>query len=493
MSSTIRLEPLGALLRAEAGTPLRDLLFPYGVEFPCGGKGRCERCRVGVLEGSLGGGDDAMAGHESAGPRYRLACRAWVAGDAVLEIGSWTSDILSDYRHVEFRPRRGSAVVIDAGTTTLAAQLLNLETGAVLGSRTALNPQAVYGADIMSRVQHALEPAGAAALRTAIATICGDMAGDLAAGRELESVTLAGNTVMMHLFAGRDVTPLSRAPFEPEHAGLQEFAAGELGWKLAGDPPVRFLPCPGGFVGSDLLCGIVATGMDSREELTVLADLGTNGEVAAGNRERILCASTAAGPAFEGGGISCGMRAATGAIAAVSLDDGGGMRCSVIGGGAARGVCGSGLVDAVAAGLDAGLISASGRMTGPLRLSGGVSLTQGDIRQVQLAKGAVAAGLRVLLSRLGAQPGEVTRFYLAGAFGNYINRSSARRTGMVEYPEELVETAGNTALLGLKMAVFAGAAADFGPLLARIGHVPLGADAEFQDRFVDSLLFPEKH
>lgn len=490
MMSTVRLEPLGTSVRAPAGTPLRDLLFPYGVEFPCGGKGRCRHCRVRIVEGALTGeGGAAILGPEAFEQGYRLACHATLAGDVTLEIGAWESSILADDRRLEIRPRAGRAIVIDVGTTTLVAQLVSLETGRVLGVRTALNPQAAHGADVMTRVEHALRAKGLAQLRDAIRGTLGAMAEDLAAGGEVESVCLAGNTVMMHLFAGLDVTPLSRAPFDPTELGLQEFVATSAGWNLAGDPPVRFLPAMGGFVGSDVLAGIAATGMAERTELSLLADLGTNGEVVAGNRDRILCASTAAGPAFEGGGISCGMRAATGAISEVEVD-GGRLRCHVLGGGKPRGICGSGLVDAVAAGLDLGLIAPNGRMAAPLHLAGALSLTQADVRQVQLAKGAIAAGIRVLLHRLGAAPADVRRFYLAGAFGNYINRASARRIGMVEYPDELVEPAGNTALLGAKMAVFANDDYRFQSLLARAGHVPLGADAEFQEAFVDALAFP---
>jgi uncharacterized 2Fe-2S/4Fe-4S cluster protein (DUF4445 family) len=185
------------------------------------------------------------------------------------------------------------------------------------------------------------------------------------------------------------------------------------------------------------------------------------------------------------------MRAATGAISEVEVD-GGGLRCHVLGGGKPRGICGSGLVDAVAAGLDLGLIGANGRMPAPLHLMGTLWLTQADVRQVQLAKGAIAAGIRVLLHRLGATPADVRRFYLAGAFGNYINRASAQRIGMIEYPEELVEPAGNTALLGAKMAVFANDDYGFRSVLGRAEHVPLGADAEFQEAFVEALAFPAR-
>jgi uncharacterized 2Fe-2S/4Fe-4S cluster protein (DUF4445 family) len=461
---TIRLEPLGAKVEAETGVPLRDLLLPFGVEFPCGGKGRCRRCRVRVLQGSV---DES----EPDGSGWTLACHAGVSGDATLEIGQFDAPVLADDRPFPFHPRPGLGVAIDLGTTTLVAQLVDLATGAVLGVRSGLNPQAVFGADVMTRIEHALQPGGRSELQHVIRQALDRMVAELAAGRPLAAKTVCGNTAMLHLYDGLDPAPLSRAPFEPVHL----------------ESPNGFLPCIGGFVGSDVLAGILATGMHESGELTVLIDLGTNGEVVAGNRDGLLCASTAAGPAFEGGRISCGMRAATGAISEVTVE-GNTLRCHIIGGGPPRGVCGSGLVDAAAAALDLGRVAPSGRMPAPLDLEG-VTLTQADIRELQLAKAATAAGVRVLLKRLGATAAGVKRVWLAGAFGNYVNRASARRIGLLDWPEELIHPAGNTALLGAKMALFA-PDHTFRDLRSLIRHVPLGSDAEFQEEYVAAMRFP---
>ena len=185
-----------------------------------------------------------------------------------------------------------------------------------------------------------------------------------------------------------------------------------------------------------------------------MLDLGTNGEIVLGDRTRILCTSTAAGPAFEGARISMGMRAATGAISEVHVE-GGELHCHVIGGGAPRGICGSGLVDAAAAGLQLGWLAPSGRLAqgDSVTLAEPVSLTQKDIRELQLAKGAIAAGLRILLEQWGATESDLAQVYLAGAFGNYMNLSSAERIGLLHVPEERVVPAGNTALRGAKLAL----------------------------------------
>jgi uncharacterized 2Fe-2S/4Fe-4S cluster protein (DUF4445 family) len=298
---------------------------------------------------------------------------------------------------------------------------------------------------------------------------------------------------MHHLFCGLSVEPLSRFPFESPTPGLQVLRGADLGWPIPAGVPVRFLPCLGSFVGSDLLAGILATKLHESGSLVALVDLGTNGEIILGNRERVLCASTAAGPAFEGARISMGMRAATGAISAARVENGG-LRCHVIGGGEARGICGSGLVDAAACALDLGWVNPSGRLSGRsvLPLQAPVQLIQADLRELQLAKGAIAAGLKILLRQWGAGPGELTRIYLAGAFGNYLNVESARRIGLLEAPTEAIAPAGNTALLGAKLALF-GLAADggeHGEILRKVRHVSLNEDPLFHETFVECMTFP---
>ena len=465
MSITIRLEPLGMQVETELGTPLREVLLPFGVEFPCGGKGRCRRCRVRILGGTVESSIGDAGG-------WTLSCHAHAVENATLEIGQFEAPILADDRPFPIRPRAGRGIAIDLGTTTVVAQLIDLSTGAVLGVRSGLNPQSVWGADVMTRIQHSLDPRGRTQLNTAIHQMIDAMISDLSGGELVSAMAICGNTAMLYLYDGLDTTPLSRAPFEP----------------LQLESPNDFLPCLGGFVGSDILAGIIATGIHESSELSVLIDLGTNGEIVVGNRDQMLCASTAAGPAFEGGRIPCGMRASTGAISEVAIEDSG-VRYSVIGGGKARGICGSGLVDAVAAGLNLGLIAPSGRMPTPFELAPGVNLTQADIRELQLAKAAIAGGIRVLLKRIGAGAGDVRCLWLAGAFGNYVNRASAQRIGLIEFPEDIVHPAGNTALLGTKIALFAPDPA-FRDVRAKIRHVPLAADPDFQEQYVDAMPFP---
>jgi uncharacterized 2Fe-2S/4Fe-4S cluster protein (DUF4445 family) len=454
-----------------------------------------------VLEGNLPITEEQERGLglEAISEGWRLACLCRALGPLTLELAQWEAPVLADHTPFAFTPRDGFGVAVDLGTTTIAAQLLDLRRGQVLAVETALNTQARHGADVMTRVEFAGREGPGGVLTRMVRTQVADMIRKLIdavppSGTHLHQVVLVGNTVMHHLFCGIEVKPLSHDPFEPVKAGLQVFTAAELGWMLPSHPQVSFLPCLGGFVGSDILAGIAATRLHEQPELTALIDLGTNGEIVIGNRDRLLCASTAAGPAFEGARITMGMRAATGAISEVTRTDHG-LHCRVIGQTTPRGICGSGLVDAVATCLDLGWIQSNGRLSGERQavcLCEPVQLTQSDIRELQLAKGAIAAGIRLLLARLDATAGDLQRVYLAGAFGNYINRLSARRIGLLEFPPDRVEPAGNTALLGAKLALFEGdrEASSFIRIHQLVQHVRLGSDPRFEEIYLASLGFP---
>jgi uncharacterized 2Fe-2S/4Fe-4S cluster protein (DUF4445 family) len=495
----IELIPQGKVLTVDTGTTLLDVLFPHGVEFPCGGHGRCKGCKVRVRQGALPPSDADVArlslAELEAG--WRLACCARPETDVQLELAQWEVPILADETAFPFTPQPGLGVAVDLGTTTIVAQLLDLGTSHVLAVRSALNPQARHGADVMSRIEFACREPDT--LTQIIRDHIGELIAEMVCSVEeltdhLTQVVITGNTVMHHLFCGFDVAPLAHSPFVTTRLDLEILPANAFGWELPGNPLVRFLPNLGGFVGSDTLAGILATRLHQSLDLTALLDLGTNGEIVLGNRERILCASTAAGPAFEGARISCGMRAATGAIDAVSPENHG-FTCHVIGSDLARGICGSGLVDAVAAGLDLRLIHPTGRLAHPpaLDLTPNVQLTQSDIRELQLAKGAIAAGFQLLIRKFGVTPYAVSRVYLAGAFGNYVNRASARRIGLLPVPAERASPAGNTSLLGAKIALFDLQNGDgaYTELRQRIEHIPLSEDPDFMERFTAELGFPE--
>ena len=489
-TSKIKLHPLGKEFTVSRGTSLIDVLHEFGVEFPCGGKGSCGKCKVKLLQGQI----NIDPEHElrlkelGLGPEWRLACMSRADSDLVLEVGQYDAMIQADDSLFSFEPRSGFAVAVDLGTTSLVAQLLDLSTAKVLAVETALNPQRRWGTDLISRLESALAGNGPVLTRE-IRKEIGAMLTKLVGEKKisLERIVIVGNTVMQHLFAGCDIVPLSFYPFESTKLGKKLFTSSELGWTTDCER-ICFYPSIGSFVGSDILAGIYATGMWKGSENTILVDLGTNGEIVVGNRDRLLCASTAAGPAFEGAKISMGMLATTGAISSVETD-GEGISCRVIGNVPAAGICGSGLFDAVAVFREKGLLGNFGEIVSgnaSLALSDGVQLTAGDIQEFMLAKAAIDAGISILLRKLELGPQDISRIYIAGAFGTYINLDSMVRLNMMNFPEERFRKLGNSALIGAKMFLFSEEGLT-DTLLSLTSHVNLESEPDFQDIFVERL------
>jgi uncharacterized 2Fe-2S/4Fe-4S cluster protein (DUF4445 family) len=518
----IRLEPLSVEFDVPRGGSLVAGLAAHGVEFPCGGMGECGGCGVRILSGSLPvtEPDREIFAADRLAAGWRLACQAHAESPLVLECAQWHMEVLADsaaaLSQIPPKGRNNLGIAIDLGTTTIAAQLIDLATGDVFAVETMLNPQSAFGSDVMSRIRATLEGSD---LTTPIRAALGQLVARLASGRETQiaEVILVGNTVMHHLFCGLSVEPLSHVPFQSPYLAEQHFAPRDLAWDLPAECTIRFARCIGGFVGSDILAGIVATGIAHGGELTALVDLGTNGEIAIGNQSEIVCASTAAGPAFEAGAIRMGMRAVTGAVSYVALREGE-LHATIIGDTEPRGICGSGVVDAVSAGLRSGTILASGRIahgTKVFPVAPPVVLYQSDVRELQLAKAAIAAGFRLLLRHLATVvdgtdlkgtgfspyinhtekneealapegPQTLNAIHLAGAFGNYVQIESAIRVGLLEFPHSIIHAAGNTALRGAKMLLLAPE-----PPLPAIKHVSLAADPAFQDEFAACMTFPK--
>jgi uncharacterized 2Fe-2S/4Fe-4S cluster protein (DUF4445 family) len=493
---SIHLEPLGKKLRVQAGTPLIDVLHEYGIEFPCGGKGNCGKCRVRLLSGNI----DLSPEHRQSladldlQNDYRLSCMSLVQGDLGLAVEQFDTFILADESVFRFNPGNGFGIAIDLGTTTIVAQLLDLATAHIMGVRTALNPQSRYGADIISRICYAIEKDGLVQLQTLIHQLISDIILSLTDEYRVavSKIIVVGNAVMQHIFCGLDLKPLSVYPFESFARKLSSLPASTISNRLDKDLSITFLPSIGSFVGSDILAGIMAAGIHENNDYQALIDLGTNGEIAVGNHDGILVASTAAGPAFEGTNISMGMRSATGAVSSVWLEDGK-FAYHVIGNEQACGICGSGLIDAVAVFLSSGLLDAGGQIAGgqdKLYLGDSVSITQQDIREFQLAKAAIAAGLHILCKQLDITFQDISKVYIAGAFGNFISLPNAISLGLLEFPEEKIHKLGNSALIGAKMALFI-EDLSCNDVLEKTRHVSLESDPDFQDIFIGKMMFPD--
>ena len=418
--------------------------------------------------------------------------------------------IYSGRRIMELRKEVGRRclVAFDIGTTTIAGYLLDGEDGRTLAVESRMNPQAQYGADVIMRANYALEHGTdvlSQCIREAVNEMLGVLAGAAGISRDdIFQVCIVGNTCMHHLFLGISPASLVHAPYTPAVSERLVLNAGDYGLDVQRKAELIMLPDIAGYVGADT-CGCLLTlRQDLKDEISLMIDIGTNGEMVLGNKERLVTCSTAAGPAFEGAKIECGMRGAAGAVDHVKFEDGK-WSYTTVGDKPAVGLCGSGLIDLVAGLLDAGMLDENGVLSSgqekpgvfvlvPKEQAGtekGVYITQKDIGEVQLAKAAIAAGIQMLEKQLGIMEDQIDSVYIAGAFGNYMDPVSAGRIGL--FPETLVrkvKPVGNAAGEGAKIAlVNEREMLEMDELVRKIEFVELAASADFQDYFIDELGF----
>jgi uncharacterized 2Fe-2S/4Fe-4S cluster protein (DUF4445 family) len=420
------------------------------------------------------------------------------------------------------------AIAFDLGTTTVVATLLDLTTGTPVAVHSMLNKQQPFGGDVITRISSTMmDPEALGRLQELAQQTLAELASDVCQEGDVDpnhvyEVALAGNATMTALVLGIDPEPLGVAPFVMSTATPTGLRATDLGLALHPGARAHLFPALGAYVGGDIVAGMLATGMDRDKRLRLFIDVGTNCEIVLGDGDRIVSTAAPAGPAFEGGAIRCGMRAAEGAIEVVKLDDD--VTLQVIGDVEARGLCGSGLVDAVAELVKVGLLDASGRFVtdeaakeiapslaerlsqvGEERVfvlhrpedaadtADTVYLSQRDVRELQFAKAAIATGWSLLLEELDVSPGDVQQVLLAGSFGSYLSPASAVRIGLVpKLPVLRIVSAGNVAGEGAKMALLSlrertGART----LLEEVRYVELSDRSDFNDKFVDQLSFPQ--
>ncbi len=498
MTYKIILKPADITIEVQKDTPLIDVLHEYGVEFPCGSKGTCGGCKVRLVEGNIEVDDIHKKSLEKLklDPDWRLSCMSKVTSDITLEVFQYENIILTDNSSFEFQPRNGYGIAVDIGTTTIVAQMIELTTGKVMGVETNKNPQGKHGADIMSRIFYATKDEGngmfelQSEIRTEVYRMISKFIDKY--GVIIEKLVLVGNTVMHNLFCGIDVAPLSMYPFHSNDSSLKSFSASDLGWEGLNIEEIIFLPSLGSFVGSDILAGIIASKMHTAEKPLALIDLGTNGEIAIGNKEGITVASTAAGPAFEGANISMGMSASFGAISTVKVMPNNRLTAHVLGNVKPRGICGSGLVDAISCLLDTSQLDMTGGLANgseKVYIAQGVSLTQKDIREFQLAKAAISAGVRILLNKKGLDYKDLDKILIAGGFGNFIDLDNLTRLGILECNKSKIDRFGNSSLLGAKMALYLGNDYYQKNILNITTHFSLESDLKFQDIYTDKMFF----
>ena len=406
-----------------------------GLDLPCSGKGICGKCRVQVF----GAVSDPTPREEryltlmEVADNVRLACQTTIQGDCRIRRMGDSAPVVVAAPERDIRPRRTAfsryGVAVDVGTTTLAAHLYD-PAGTLLAQIGAPNPQTVFGADVISRVEAAM--GGNTAPTDAIRHGLRQLLTDLTAMAELtpadvDGIVITGNTVMLSLLIATDVAPFATAPFACERLFGETVPATEVGLTDCSDASVYLTPCASAFVGGD-----VATALDAADlrDTALLLDLGTNGEMILQTPTGLYACSTAAGPAFEGVGISCGMTAAQGAIHRVELVNGA-LHPTVVGGGEPKGLCGSGLIDAVACLLLRGDMTPEGIVDGAVSITDTVTLTPDDIRALQVSCSAIRSGIDTLLKAANLTAEDLQEVVVCGGFGNYLSVPNAVRIGLL--------------------------------------------------------------
>lgn len=487
----------------------------FQLSAPCGGNGLCGKCRV-LLDGNP-----------------VLACQTLVADDATVcfpeqhggvilgASAAGETDISPEFPEPSDHSVTGTfsstaspssdhrlALAVDLGTTTVAVELIDMDTGTVLGTAADWNAQAVYGADVITRCQYCMEhPDGVQQLQSAIQNQICRLVRQLGASQDqLQTSLIVGNTVMQHLHAGLSPVGISVAPFRPETL---------FDWGFQASDKVSYSPCVSGYVGGDITAGLLASGLTHMPGRSLFLDIGTNGEMALGGQAGLIGCAVASGPAFEGVGISCGMPGIDGAVSHVVWKDAD-PSLNVIGGGRPRGICGSGLIDLLAVLLERHLISGSGLLYGPEDAPAGyesflgedengngifyltsdhsVFLTAADVRNLQLAKAAVAAGVNVLLHAAGIAAEEVDHLMLSGGFGNFMDVHSAAAIGM--FPACLAERVvhlGNSALTGARSVLLhPELVEDLYRIQRSFQYLELSGNEDFNREYPEQMIFYEE-
>jgi uncharacterized 2Fe-2S/4Fe-4S cluster protein (DUF4445 family) len=442
--------------------------------------------------------------------------------------------VLADHILIDLEPgdttNRCFGAAFDIGTSTIVGSLLDLCNGSEIAITSGINPQVSYGDDVLSRIEYAssctdclneLHNQLIASINKMIESMCQQKG---ISREQVYEIAVAGNTTMEHLFCGINPSNLGIVPFIPAHSKAMMFSASELGISVNHHGLVYLFPIIGGFVGGDITAGILVTNLISKKSPYLLIDVGTNGEIVIVKGEKVWAASTAAGPAFEGARISCGMRATHGAIEKVVFDDD--VRCSTIGNATPVGLCGSGLIDLAAELLNNGLLSTHGQLLSADQLTAQVAdtikrrirkneddqleflvyeqsqgykdskitVTQKDIRELQLAVGAIRAGVEIMLRKTDTKVEDIENIFIAGGFGFFIRRNNAQRTGLIpnNVPNNKISFIGNSSMDGAQIALLSTHARQKAEEIAKnASHIQLSLDMDFQNEFANSMIFPE--
>lgn len=516
------------------------------IDAPCSGNGTCGKCRLRLISGAVEQEWSRHITQEELDDGWRLACQSKVIGNAVFFVpataGAYEADIrTADLSTPEEVARydealdsifdtglergceeAGVGIAVDIGTTTVTAAMLDLSSGHILAKASAGNGQIRYGADVINRIIQSSRPGGREKLQRAVReetlvplmkSLC---AGSGKTAEDISRIVIAGNTTMEHLLVGADAETIRMEPYEPEFLELHGKTAGELGLPARADTPVIFAPNVGSYVGGDITAGVLTTLLWDKDELTLFIDLGTNGELVLGNRDYMLCCACSAGPAFEGGDISCGMRATTGAIEGVKIDaETMEPELSVIGEAGEKpiGLCGSGIIDLIAELFRCGIISPKGRfiregsrirrdqygggyyVLATAEESGDgreVSISEPDIDNFVKAKGAIFSATRAMLNGAGLELEDMSQVLIAGGIGSAIDIEKAISIGMLpKMPVETYSYIGNSSLTGACAMLVSDAAEEKVFELGRsMTYMELSTHPGYMEEFVAACFLP---
>ena len=494
------------------------------ISAPCGGNGKCGKCAVRFKKGAteITARDREVFTEEQLKLGWRLACLSYPKEGYEIEIpgaeeqifaqmdrtfSEQTKDGISSKQLDDpgaFQRKSDYGIAIDIGTTTLAAVLVDLSTGKTVSAATGINHQRIYGSDVLSRIRASVDGRRfemQRCIRQDLRKLIGELWTE-----NVKKIVIAGNTTMCHLLRGFPCDRLGVAPFVPVDIGMMKGSAGELLGLKEFTAEVTILPGISAFIGADIASGAALLGMEATESYKLLLDIGTNGEMVLGKKDHLFAASTSAGPAFEGGNISCGMASIPGAISHVVIDEkkkahvdvicGLGMSGHEISGAgiSGSGICGSGMIDLYAEFLRHGIVDEYGTyideyFENGYFLTDTVKFTQGDIRELQMAKAAIRAGIEILLQKAGINASQVENCYLAGGFGSQMDVRNAVKIGLI--PPELNDktvAAGNTALEGAKQYLL-GRLTDpqLKKLIEDTKEVNLANEKEFEELYLQHM------
>ncbi len=535
--ASLRFLPEDVIVPVGAGESILSHAIRAGVPIlsPCGGEGRCGKCRVIVTGKTEGGEDPGILSATEIREGVRLACRCRpLAVDITVTVPPESRparlaayldgrDIAGDEPflplHAAPGKRKALGVALDLGTSTLAGALVDLVGGKLLARAAADNPQMACGEDLISRIVYGEETEGGFAflrrlLVTGVEKVIADLLGPEDADAEIVDITAAGNTVITHILFGASPAQIRRPPYKPVLREYPVRTGAELGFRTAPSATWRLFPSLGGFVGGDIVAGILVSGMHREETVSLLFDVGTNGEVVLGNKEFLVACSSSAGPAFEGGEVACGMRAYPGAIESVRIDPQS-LRAewTVIGGGKPSGVCGSGILDLCAEMFRTGLIDRAGQLV-PRAGAPFVETARGkafvvasaeesgtgsdicfaapDVKSILRTKAALCAAAVSLLFAVGLPRDAVERVYIAGGFGNFLDLRSALCLGVFPpFPLERYVPLGNASLAGAVGALRSRRRwKEALSLAASATYHDLSSDAGFMESFQRALFIP---